>query len=120
MANIKFCGNIGKEPELRYTPSQQPVLTFSVSLYTGGSKDNGYKESVWTRCTAWDDKALFLSDKLHKGQKITVEGQPQPPRTYQKDGKDVSAGLEVTVENVELGDGFKLPDVEENSNELSY
>ena len=46
MANIKFSGIIGRDPESRYTPEGKRVLQFSVSLWTGGNKEKGYTDSL--------------------------------------------------------------------------
>lgn len=109
MANIKFSGNIGKEPELRYAPDGKPILNFSVALYTGGTKKSGYNESVWVRVSAFDELAERMGDTLTKGAKITITGTPRPPRVWQdKDGNARPAGLEVTAYEIELGDGFKV------------
>lgn len=108
MNNIKITGNIGKEPELRYTPEGKAVLSFRVSLYTGGSKENGYKPSVWVGVTMWEDKAVEMNDQLHAGEKVTVYGMTKPPRTYKNsDGQEVPAGLEVTASVIEKGNGFE-------------
>ena len=107
MSNIRITGNIGLEPEMRFTPQGKEVLSFSVALYTGGTKENGYKDTYWVRCTAWEELAVKLSNDLKKGMKVTVAGQAQPPRTYEKDGQQVKAGLEVTVYEVFEGDTFR-------------
>lgn len=120
MANIKIFGTIGQEPELRYTASQQPVLSFSVGIYTGGTKEKGYKDSVWAHCQAWDGKALFYAEQIRKGQRVTVEGQPLPPRTYKKDGREVSAGLEIVVNRIAQGDEFRQAEIEPETDEIPY
>jgi len=99
---ITIVGNIGKPPDLRYAPNGNAVLTFSMALYTGGSKDKGYKESVWVRVTAWEELAETMNEVLDKGMRVRVAGIPQPPRTYDKDGEKVSAGLEVTAQTIEV------------------
>jgi single-strand DNA-binding protein len=109
MSNIKFSGNIGKEPELRYTPDCKAILSFSVSLYTGGTKESGYKQSVWVKVNAWEELATTWSEKIHKGDKITVTGQPVEPREYKNrdTGLMVKAGLEVTAKAITVGDEFR-------------
>ncbi|MHB8961991.1 MAG: single-stranded DNA-binding protein [Saccharofermentanales bacterium] len=107
MNNIKFSGNIGKEPTLRYTPEGKAVLSFSVSLYTGGSRTEGYKPSRWIGVTAWEQLAEDMNATLTKGAKVTVSGMVKPPRNYTRDGAEVDAGLEVTASLIELGDMFR-------------
>ena len=114
MANIKFSGNIGKEPELRYTPEGKPVLGFSVALYTGGTKEKGFSDPVWVRVSAFDDLAEKTSEFLTSGARVTVTGIPRPPRTWtDKSGAVHPVGLEITAREIELGDGFKTATVED-------
>lgn len=109
MANIKFSGIIGKEPESRYTPEGKRVLQFSVSLWTGGNKEKGYTDSLWIRVEAWEERAELWADKLAKGTRITVTGTPKPPRVYKdRDGNERSAGVEVRAQEIEVGDAFKV------------
>lgn len=107
-SNIKFSGRVGKEPELRFTPEGKAVLTFSVSLYTGGSKKDGYTPSVWVRVSAWEDLAAKTNELIGKGDVVTVAGLAKAPRTYKNsEGVEVSAGLEVTASEIVKGDEFK-------------
>ena len=106
MSNIKFTGTIIKDPEIRFTPEGKEVLTFSIPLYTGGNKQNGYKPSVYVRVTAWEELAEQWQT-LTKGTKVTVTGTPQPSRTYEQDGETKSAGLEVTANEIVIGNTFE-------------
>jgi len=103
---ITVVGRIMKEPDLRFSAQGEPVTTLSLALYTGGSKAKGYKPSFFVRVTAWGELAEF-ANSLAKMQVIEVRGTPQPPRTYEKDGEVRSAGLEVTANEIDLGDAFK-------------
>lgn len=105
MANIKLTGTVMKT-ESRYTPQGKQVLTIGMSLYTGGSKEEGYKKSVWVNVNAWEELAAE-NEELEKGSHITVTGQVKEPRTYKKDGIDYPAGLEVTASKISWGDEFK-------------
>jgi single-stranded DNA-binding protein len=105
MANIKISGTVMK-CESRFTPQGKQVLEIGMSLYTGGSKAEGYKPSVWVNVGAWEELAV-ANDALKKGDHITVTGQVKEPRTYKKDGVDYPAGLEVTAYEITVGDEFK-------------
>jgi single-strand DNA-binding protein len=123
--NIKFSGNVGKEPEMRYTPAGKPITTFSVALYTGGTKDKGYNEPVWVRVSAWEALAETVNNTIKKGMKVTVSGQPQSPRTYENKttGETRSAGLEVTAYEVVEGDALnqdQLDNKDEYSEEIPF
>jgi single-strand DNA-binding protein len=74
---VILVGNVGKEPEMRYTPSGQAVTTFSVASsrqYTGGNGQT-VKETIWFRVTAWAKLAETCNNYLHKGSKVLVEGR---------------------------------------------
>ena len=107
MSNIKFSGRIWKDPEMRYTKSGKPVLSWTMSLYTGKNEDGTYKKSAWVAVTAWNDLADRLQNDLKEKMTITVEGTPNEPRKYMKDGVERYAGFEVTAWRVALSDEFR-------------
>ena len=119
-------GNLGKEPEMRYTPSGQPVTTLSVATNRRYSGANGQpvKETAWFRVTVWGKQAETCNQFLHKGSKVLVEGRltPDPetggPRVWENNGKH-GASYEVTASTVrflsgredgEEGDTAGVPD----------
>ncbi|WP_322509182.1 single-stranded DNA-binding protein [Anaerolinea sp.] len=119
-------GNLGKEPEMRYTPSGQPVTTLSVATNRRYSGANGQpvKETAWFRVTVWGKQAETCNQFLHKGSKVLVEGRltPDPetggPRVWENNGKH-GASYEVTASTVrflsgredgEEGDAAGVPD----------
>ena len=74
---IIIVGNLGRDPEMRYTPNGQAVTSFSVASsrqYTnqGGQK---VKETIWFRVSAWGKQAETCNNFLHKGSKVLVEGR---------------------------------------------
>ena len=100
---IIIVGNLGKDPEMRYTPSGKAVTSFNVASsrqYTGG---NGQvvKETCWFRVSVWDKQAETCNQYLKKGSKVLVEGHLTPdlnsggPKTYTR--KDGSAGASYDV-----------------------
>ena len=99
---IIITGTIAKEPETRYTPEGKAVLSFSVPLYTGGSKEKGYSESLWVKIVAWEILAEQWQS-LTKGMKVKVSGTPKPKRMYtNKDGVEVQTDLEITANKIEV------------------
>ena len=107
MDNIKICGRLVKDAELRFTPEGKPVLQFRMAMYTGGNKAEGYKESVWVGVSAFDELAESSAKAMVKGTVVTVTGLTRTPRTYEVNGETRSAGLEITAHAIEVGDGFK-------------
>ena len=105
-------GNLGKEPEMRYTPSGQPVTTLSVATNRRYSDTNGQpvKETAWFRVTVWGKQAETCNQFLHKGSKVLVEGRlaPDPdtggPRVWENNGKH-GASYEVTASTVRFLSG---------------
>jgi single-strand DNA-binding protein len=85
---------------MRYTPNGKPVAQFSLALYAGKDQQ-GNEETTWVRVTAWKPLAEAITDKVHKGDKIQVEGYLQPPRIWlDKDGNPVQpprASIELTA-----------------------
>ncbi len=74
---IIIVGNLGRDPEMRYTPSGQAVTSFSVASsrqYTG-SNGQKVKETVWFRVSAWGKQAETCNTFLRKGSKVLVEGR---------------------------------------------
>jgi single-strand DNA-binding protein len=124
-------GNVGKDPEMRYTPSGQAVTSFSVATnrsYTTGSGEQ-VKETIWFRVSTWGKQAEICNQYIKKGSRVLVEGRLTPdkntggPRVWEKDGKagatfDVNANTvrflstnEKTFEPAgpDVGDGDDMP-----------
>jgi single-strand DNA-binding protein len=105
---IIIVGNLGRDPEMRYTPAGQAVTNFSVATsrqYTG-SDGNQVKETVWFRISAWGKQAETCNQYLRKGSKVLVEGRltPDPstggPRLWQRQDGTTSANFEVSASTV--------------------
>ncbi|MDI6768789.1 MAG: single-stranded DNA-binding protein [Anaerolineales bacterium] len=70
-------GNLGRDPEMRYTPSGQAVTSFSVATnrqYTNNAGET-VKETIWFRVSAWGKQAETCNQYLKKGSKVLVEGR---------------------------------------------
>ena len=88
-------GNLGKEPEMRYTPTASRSLRFSVATNRATTARNGQpvKETTWFRVTVWGKQAETCNQFLHKGSKVLVEGRltPDPetggPHIWENNGK---------------------------------
>ena len=80
---IIIVGNLGRDPEMRYSPSGQAVTSFSVATnrqYTGGDGQQ-VKETIWFRVSVWGKQAETCSQYLKKGSKVLVEGRLTPDQT---------------------------------------
>jgi len=85
---VILVGNLGKDPELRYTPSGTAVATFSLAT-TERYKDrdgNPQKKTEWHNIVAWRQLAEICGKYLHKGKQIYVEGKIQNRSYDDRDG----------------------------------
>ena len=104
---IIIVGNLGRDPEMRYTPSGAPVTSFSVASSRSYNNTNGEKveETIWFRVTAWNKQAETCNQYLKKGSKVLVEGRLQPdknggPRIWTKQDGTSAASFEITANTV--------------------
>lgn len=87
MNKIIVIGNLGRDPEMRYTPNGQSVTSFSVASnrrYTTAAGEQR-EETEWFTVNAWGRLAELCNQYLTKGQQVYVEGRFHH-RTY--DGRD--------------------------------
>jgi len=102
---ILIVGNLGRDPEMRYTPSGQAVTSFSVATSRQYTSANGQKvkETTWFRVSAWGKQAETCNTYLRKGSKVLVEGRLTPdsssggPRIWNRADGTPSASFEVTA-----------------------
>lgn len=80
-------GNVTKDPELRYTPSGQPVLTFNMATNRSIKKNDQWEDvPTFHRIVVWGKIAEWLSNHLFKGYKVAVEGRIESREYTKKDG----------------------------------
>ncbi len=105
---IILVGNLGRDPEMRYTPSGQAVTNFSVAVSENFTSSTGEKvdRTVWFRISAWGKQAENCNQYLKKGRKVLVEGRltsdPSTggPRVYQRQDGTQGASFEVSAQTV--------------------
>jgi single-strand DNA-binding protein len=102
-SKVMIIGNLGVDPEMRYTPNGRQVTEFSVAVthrgrdpQTGEWADQG---TDWFRVTIWGDRAERAAEQFRKGNRVFVEGRF---RTREYDAKDGThrTSLEITADNV--------------------
>jgi single-strand DNA-binding protein len=103
---VMIIGNLGKEPELRYTPSGRPVTTFSVAVSRTWKGTNGEhrSETEWFKIVAWGKLAEICKEYLNKGQQVYIEGRLQTRRWEDKEGQQRTTAEVVANEMTMLGD----------------
>jgi single-strand DNA-binding protein len=100
-------GNLGNDPELRYTSAGAPVATFSVAVNREWTNNDGTpgEETKWFRVTVWRKLAETCAQYLAKGRQVMVIGRVAASAFSGQDGSP-RASLEVTADSVRfLGGG---------------
>ncbi|MFQ5454237.1 MAG: single-stranded DNA-binding protein [Candidatus Zixiibacteriota bacterium] len=93
-------GNLGKDPELRYTPGGQAVVSFSLATNRRWTGKDGQKNEVttWHNIVAWGKQAETIKEYLTKGQQVYIEGRIDNRSYDDKEGNKKYIS-EVVVEN---------------------
>jgi single-strand DNA-binding protein len=84
---VMIIGNLGRDPEMRYTPSGRPVTTFSVATSRSWNSNNGerHTETEWFNIVTWSALAEICKQHLAKGQQVYIEGRLQTRRWEDSD-----------------------------------
>ncbi len=102
MNKIIVIGNLGRDPEMRYTPNGQSVTSFSVAStrrYTTGGEQR--EETEWFNVSAWGRLAETCNQYLTKGQQVYVEGRLRS-RTYQGNDGQTRVSLDINLTDVQF------------------
>jgi single-strand DNA-binding protein len=109
---LTIIGNLGREPEMRYTPNGKAVTSFSVATNRNwtGADGQKVKETIWFRISCWDASAEAVSQYLHKGSQVLILGRLQPgkdgsPRLFQRQNGSNAASYEVTADTIRFLNG---------------
>jgi single-strand DNA-binding protein len=103
MNKIILIGNLGRDPEARYTPSGQMITSFSLATnyrYKTASGEQ-HDETEWFNCSAFGKLAETCNQYLAKGQQVYVEGRLKS-RTYQTRDGQTRFSNDVTVTEVQF------------------
>ncbi|HEX5440890.1 MAG TPA: single-stranded DNA-binding protein [Ktedonobacterales bacterium] len=108
---IMLIGNLGRDPELSYTPSGKAIAKFSLAVSRRRRDESGEQreETQWFNIVAWERLAETCNNYLHKGSKVYIEGRMTSRKYTDKDGVERTA-WEVTATEMEMltpkgGDG---------------
>jgi len=105
---IIIVGNLGRDPEMRYTPDGTPVITLSVATNRKWTNSDGTpgEEATWFRVTAWRKTAEAAAKYLSKGRQVLIEGRLKPdpqtggPKIWQRRDGTSGASYEVTADTI--------------------
>jgi single-strand DNA-binding protein len=116
---LMIIGHLGRDPEMRYTPSGRPVTTFSVATSRSWHSADGerHEETEWFNVVAWGSLAEICNQHLHKGQQVYVEGRLQTRRWEDTDGNKHYTTELVAKEMIMLGDKRETYLAEEQAGE---
>lgn len=87
---VMLIGNLGKDPEVRYTTSGTAVASFSLATSERSKNKNGEWEdkTEWHNITLWGRLAEIAGEYLAKGRTVYIEGRLQTRKWQDKDGRD--------------------------------
>ncbi len=99
-------GNLGKDPELRYTASGQAVATFSLATNESWKDKEGnlQERTEWHNIVAWQKLAEICGEYLRKGKKVYIEGRIQTRNYEDKEGVKRYVTEIVAEDLIMLGD----------------
>lgn len=106
---VTLVGNLGRDPEMRYTPSGQAVTNLSIATsrrYTDSSGEMR-DETVWFRVSVWGKQAEASHQYLKKGRQVFVEGrlvadENGNPRIWNRQDGTPGASFEVNAQTVQF------------------
>ncbi len=103
---VMIIGHLGRDPEMRYTPTGRPVTTFIVATNRSWNKSDGERQSEteWFNVVAWGSLAEICKQYLTKSQQVYVEGRLQTRHWEDNDGKHHTSIEIVANEMIILGD----------------
>lgn len=82
MLEVQLIGNLGSDPEMRYTPDAEAVTSFSVACDVARDKP-----ATWVRVTCWQKLAELANEHLAKGKKVFVRGRVRVSDYVDREGE---------------------------------
>jgi single-strand DNA-binding protein len=85
---VILIGNLGRDPEIRYTPGGSPVANFTMATTERWTDPNGEKKekTEWHRIVVWGKQAEIAAEYLRKGRQVYIEGSLQTREWTDRDG----------------------------------
>ncbi len=116
---VMVIGRLGRDPEMRYTPTGRPVTTFSVAASRSWTTNDGEhrSETEWFNVVAWGGLAEICNQYLEKGLRVYVEGRLQTRRWDDPNGQRKSTTEIVATEMIMLTRKSARPNAESADHE---
>jgi single-strand DNA-binding protein len=105
MLNLTVIGNLGNDPELKFTPQAQAVCSFSLAdnrKWTDAQTNEVKEETQWYRVTVWGKQAEACNQYLKKGQQVAVSADRLALSQFTKKDGTPGASIEVTARHVQF------------------
>ena len=102
LCKVMIIGNLGSDPEMRYTPNNRAVTQFNVAVnQSTKNQQTGewVEETDWFRVSVWGDRAERMAESLRKGNKVFVEGRFKTRQFEGRDGQ-TRTSLEITADSI--------------------
>ncbi|MBV7326801.1 single-stranded DNA-binding protein [Chloroflexi bacterium TSY] len=101
---LTLVGNLGHDPEMRYTPNGTPVTSFSLAVNRSWTDHNGDRQerTTWFRISIWNKQAEVCAQYLTKGRQVLVIGEVNEARPWIDQEGNARASLEVTARQVQF------------------
>jgi single-strand DNA-binding protein len=102
---VMIIGRLGRDPEMRYTPSGRPVTNFSVATDRTWTTTSGEQrtETEWFNVVAWGGLAEVCKQYLNKGKQVYIEGRLQTRKWEDSDGNQHTTTEIIAKEMIMLG-----------------
>ncbi len=101
---VILIGNLGRDPEIRYLPSGQPVASFSIATTENFNDRTGARQerTEWHNIVVWGKQAELCSQYLKKGRQVYIEGRITNRQYEARDGSGKRYRTEVVAQRVQF------------------
>lgn len=106
MNKVLIIGNLGNDPDLRFTPSGSPVCNFSVATNRKWTSKSGeeVEHTEWHRIVVWGKQGELCKEYLAKGRRVFIEGRIESRSWNDKETNEKRYMTEIIAENVQFLD----------------
>src|SRR5579884_2290782 len=117
---VILIGNLGRDPEVRYLPSGNPVANFSIATSESYTDRNGTKQdrTDWHNIVVYGKQAELCGQYLKKGRQVYIEGRITNRQYEAKDGSGKRYRSEIVAQRVQFLGGRGAGDMMEEPREL--
>lgn len=119
---VILLGNIGKDPDVRYTPNGAAVANASLATSKKWKDKNTHEQHInteWHRLVFFNRLAEIVSEHVKKGTKLYIEGSLQTKKWQDKDGKERYT-TEILVDSIQMLGSNKDNELDENAGKKVY